>query len=272
MLESGLSPFEIIKLYSGNTTFMLMFALSLIYLWVFEKDKVKKAVLVFLSVTMLVLFVFPLFAHLFMEKLGESGTYYRFLWLVPTSIVSAYTVFHILDRFKNRWVKTGAFSFITVCVIIGGVFMYEAPAFYDAKNAYELPQCVVDMVDDMVVADREYEAVFPDEILQYPRQYSTYIVMPYGFETLQFGHGLNDTIHNEMVKDTLDVKYLCNLCEGNHVHYIVINKNKTLNGRFEDNNYEYVGDYGDYLMYRCTTLFYGPWEEFEEWNSKNGQS
>ena len=110
MLESGLNSFEIIKLYSGNTTFMLMFALSLIYLWVFEKDRVKKAVLVILSVTMLVLFVFPLFSHFFMDKMDEAGTYYRFLWLLPTSIVSGYAVFHILDRFKNRFLRTGALS------------------------------------------------------------------------------------------------------------------------------------------------------------------
>ena len=272
MLESGLNPLEIIKLYSGNTTFMLMFALSLVYLWVFEKDKVKKAVLVFLSLTMLVLFVFPLFANFFMERMDESGTYYRFLWLVPTTIVSSYTVFHILDRFKNRFVKTGAFLIVTVCIMIGGVFMYESPAFYDAENAYEIPQCVVDMCDDILVNDREYEVVFPDEILQYPRLYSSYIVLPYGFEMLQFGYGRNDDIHAEMVKDTLDVPYLAALCEGKHVHYIVINQNKTLNGNFEDYNYEFVGVYGDYSMYKSTTMFFDSWDKFEEWKEKNGQS
>ena len=272
MLANGLNPFEIIKLYSGNTTFMLMFTLSLVYLWVFEKDKVKKAVLVFLSLTMLVLFVFPLFANFFMERMDESGTYYRFLWLVPTTIVSSYTVFHILDRFKNRFVKTLAFLIVTVCIMIGGVFMYEAPTFYDAENAYEIPQCVVDMCDDILVNDREYEAVFPDEILQYPRLYSSYIVLPYGFEMLQFGYGRNDDIHAEMVKDTLDVPYLAALCEGKHVHYIVINQNKTLNGNFEDYNYEFVGEYGDYRMYKSTTMFFGPWEEYDEWVAGNEQS
>ncbi len=272
MLANGLNPFEIIKLYSGNTTFMLMFALSLVYLWVFEKDKVKKAVLVFLSLTMLVLFVFPLFANFFMERMDESGTYYRFLWLVPTTIVSSYTVFHILDRFKNRFVKTGAFLIVTVCIMIGGVFMYESPTFYDAENAYEIPQCVVDMCDDILVNDREYEVVFPDEILQYPRLYSSYIVLPYGFEMLQFGYGRNDDIHAEMVKDTLDVPYLAALCEGKHVHYIVINQNKTLNGNFEDYNYEFVGEYGDYIMYKSTTMFFGAWEDYDEWVAGDEQS
>ena len=68
MLETGLSPIEILKLYSGNATFMLMFIIALIYLWCFEKDKVKKAVLVLASVTFLVLFVFPPFAYIFMNQ------------------------------------------------------------------------------------------------------------------------------------------------------------------------------------------------------------
>ena len=148
--------------------------------------------------------------------------------------------------------------------------MYESPAFFDSTNAYQIPQCVVDMCDDMLIADREYEAVFPDEILQYPRQYTTYITMPYGFEMLQFGHGMNEDIHSEMVKDTLDVQMLALLCEGKHVHYIVINNNKTLDGRFEDYNYELVGVYGDYSMYKSTTMFFDSWDKFEEWKANNG--
>ncbi|MBO4309531.1 MAG: hypothetical protein J5856_00530 [Lachnospiraceae bacterium] len=259
MLERGLNPFEIIKLYSGNATFMLMFAMSLLYLWCFEKDKVKKSVLVFPSVVMIVLFVFPLFSHLFMNKLDEEGTYYRFLWIVPTTIVSSYALFHILDRFKNKIVMIAAFVFVTVCILIGGVFMYDAPVFYKAENAYQIPSYVIDMCDDMRINDREYEAVFPDEILQYPRLYSAYIVLPYGFEMLQHGVGEHEDIHNEMVKDTIDVKTLSALCEENVVHYIVINSNKKLDGRFEDYHYDFVGDYGPYKMYRSNTLYLGNW-------------
>ncbi len=264
MLQTGLSAFEIIKLYSGNATFMLMFVLSLVYLWVFEKDRIKKSVLVVLSVIMLVLFVFPLFSYIFMDKFGEEGTYYRFLWLVPTAIVSSYTILKILERFKNKFVKIGAFTFVVICIYIGGVNMYEAPVFYKAENAYELPQCVIDMCDDMMITEgREYEAVFPDAILQYPRLYTTFITMPYGFETLQFGKGAHSELHDEMVKDEIDVEYLCALCEGKHIHYIVLNQNKTLNGSFDNCNYEFAGSYGNYDMYKSTTLYFGAWEDLE---------
>jgi len=268
MIETGLTPLEIIKLYSGNGTFMLMFSLSLVYLWAFEKDKVKKALLVFMPLTLIILFVFPLFSNIFIKRFDEEGTYYRFLWLVPTGIVSSYTVFSILDRFKKKAIQIIAFTALIVCIMIGGVYMYEAPCFTKAENEYQLPQCVVDMCDDMrILKDREYEAVFPDEILQYPRQYTAFITMPYGFEMLQFQTGQHEDLHDEMIKDTLDVQKLTGLCEDKNIHYIVINNNKSLDGRFEDYNYEHVGSYGDYEMYKSTVMFYGPWDEYEEWKS-----
>ncbi|MBO7374724.1 MAG: hypothetical protein J6U09_02825, partial [Lachnospiraceae bacterium] len=199
MLENGLSPIEILKLYSGNATFMLMFIVALVYLWCFEKDKVKKAVLVFVSVTVLVLFVFPPFAYIFMDKAGEADTYYRFLWLVPSTIVSAYAIVRIVNRIKKVYLKFLLFVPIVICIMIGGVYMYEAPVFIEANNAYQIPDDVKAICDEIIIENREVGAVFPDEILQYPRLYSAYIVMPYGFETLQFQTGGADEIHDEMV-------------------------------------------------------------------------
>lgn len=270
MLETGLSPIEILKLYSGNATFMLMFIIALIYLWCFEKDKVKKAVLVLASVTFLVLFVFPPFAYIFMNKAGEAGTYYRFLWLVPSTIVSAYTIVRILTGIKKVYLKFLLFIPIIICIMIGGVYMYDAPVFIDSNNAYQIPDDVKDICDEIIIENREVGAVFPDEILQYPRLYSAYIVMPYGFETLQFGTGGADEIHDEMVKETIDVKTLASLCEERKLHYIILNQNRTLDDDFSKYNYEFVGHYGNYDLYKSTTAFFGQWEDYEDWLKENG--
>ena len=160
MLETGLTPIEIIKLYSGNATFMLMFFLSLVYLWCFEKDRVKKAVLVFMSVVFLVLFVFPVFANVVMYKFGEAGTYYRFLWLIPTTIVSAYSIISILERFKKVYIRLIAFAIVLICIMIGGVFMYDAPVFIKADNAYELPQDVIDICDEIIIETEKSDVYF----------------------------------------------------------------------------------------------------------------
>ena len=271
MIETGLTPIEIFKLYSGNGTFMLMFVASLVYLWCFEKEKINKMVLVLSSVTLLVLFVFPLFSGFFMHKMDEETTYYRFLWTVPTAIISSYAIIHFLNRFKKWWLRLILMTIITACILIVGVFMYEGPMFYDWNNPYQIPDEVIDICDEIVIENREVGAVFPDEILYFPRMYNSYIVMPYGFETLQFGTGPNSDLHSEMTKETIDVKTLFEMCESRNIHYVILNRNKTLSGDPSEHNYEFVDSYGDYDLYRSTTLFFGQWEDYEEWLSeKNG--
>lgn len=258
---------DILKEYSGNCTFMLMYMVALIYLWTFEKDKVKKAILVTSSVAFAVLFVFPLFSYFFMNKMGEADTYYRFIWLWSTAIVSAYTTFLILGRIKKKVVSIILFAGLVVCISIGGVYMYDMPTLYKAENAYQIPECVVEMCDDMLIEGREIEAVFPDEILQYPRLYSAYVVMPYGFEMLQFQ--TENPIHDIMKQDDIDVPTLTMLCEQNVVHYIVLNKNRNLSANPADYNYEFFGSYGDYDVYKSTTLFFGQWEDYDAWLKEN---
>lgn len=270
MKEIFASTIEIFRLYSGNLTFMILFAASLVYLWIFEKDKIKKAVLVFSTTIFVLLFFVPFFADLFMVKLGEADTYYRFIWLFPSTVISSYAIFHFISRFKSRFCRAGLLAVVIVCILYGGVFMYENPVLFKAENPYEIPQCVIDICDDIVIEGREVEAVFPDEILQYVRQYTSYVVMPYGFEKLQFGNGLNERIHDIMVLEDIDVQTLCALCEEEHVHYIVLNKNRRLSADPADYNYEFVGQYGDYLLYKNTWMYYGRWEDYEEWAKEHG--
>ena len=99
MPGSDLNFIKVFKLYSGNATFMLLFAVSLIYLWIFERDRVKKAVLVFTTSALGLLVAFPLFARLVMYKFDEMGTYYRFIWLLPTGIVSSYAIVLFIGLF-----------------------------------------------------------------------------------------------------------------------------------------------------------------------------
>lgn len=258
---------DIIKEYSGNCTFMLLYIVALIYLWTFEKDKVKKAILVTSSVVFAVLFVFPFFSYVFIKKLGEIGTYYRFLWLWPTAIVSSYAAFHLLSRIKKKIIQIALFAGLIICISIGGVYMYDMPTLFKAENVYQIPECVIRMCDDMIIEGREIEAVFPDEILQYPRLYSAYIVMPYGFEMLQFQN--EDEIHDIMKEIDIDVPRLASLCEQNSIHYIVLNKNRNLSANLSDYNYEFFGSYGDYDVYKTTTIYLGKWEDYDEWLKEN---
>ncbi len=71
----------------------------LLYLWFAEKDRHRRAVFVYAPTLLLVMFFCPLFRKLFVRLLDDSETYYRLLWLLQMSLVSAYGV--ISTALKN---------------------------------------------------------------------------------------------------------------------------------------------------------------------------
>ena len=52
------SALAMLKLYSGNGSLTLLFVASLVYLWITEKNKGRKAILVYGSLVILAVFCF----------------------------------------------------------------------------------------------------------------------------------------------------------------------------------------------------------------------
>ena len=75
--------------YCGSGIYPFLFLLSLVYLFATEKDRKIRLVLLETSAVILLLFFFPLF-KMAMDQVEEAGTYYRILWLLPMTVVTAY--------------------------------------------------------------------------------------------------------------------------------------------------------------------------------------
>ena len=99
------SVLMMLKLYGGNMSLMLLFVASLIYLWITDKNKGRKAVLVYTSVSVLGLFFFPLFSYFVINIMGEEEIYYRLLWALPMGIVIAYAAVKFLSAIKKKWLQ-----------------------------------------------------------------------------------------------------------------------------------------------------------------------
>ncbi|MDD6734102.1 MAG: hypothetical protein PUE21_06140 [Lachnospiraceae bacterium] len=250
MLGANGSVWSMFHIYGGNCLILLAYFVSLIFLFFREKNKSVKAVLVYLSLAILGLFFFPPFAKLWMFKLGEEPTYYRFLWMLPEAIVCGYALIRFMELLKWTWLKIAAFTVAVVCIMIGGNPVYNSPVFTKAENIYQVPECVVEICDEIVVPGREVKAVFPNEILQYVRQYTALVVLPYGYETLVDRWGFQNEIFDEMNLEVSDAKRLSELCRANECHFIILNRNHLVNGSLEDYDYMYLMESGDYLVYK----------------------
>ena len=74
----------IFKNYAGGRYTVVLFLLALIYLLLMERNKRRRALFVYMPLTLLFLFFFPIFRKIFVRLMGGEGdTYYRVLWLVP---------------------------------------------------------------------------------------------------------------------------------------------------------------------------------------------
>ena len=250
---------ELFSKYAGAGFIMAWFVICAVYLFVQEKDKGKRVLFLYVPIILVLLFFNPLFIRVIYGVIGEE-IYYRVLWLLPVAIVIAYTIIKIYCRLRGR--KAYAFlGLAAILVVISGSCIYFNPAFERAENIYHVPPEVVEICDAIEVEGREVMAVFPSEMIIYIRQYSARVCMPYGREMLVERWGLGNDLYDAMEDDVLDVEEISRLAKESQCHYVIINADKQLDGRFEDYDYIEIAKAGQYIVYQDMTVYIGLWDE-----------
>lgn len=249
MVGEQLSTLQILQLYIGNGALMLLFVVALIYLWSVEKKKGIKFLFVYFSIGLLVIFLFPPLLLFVQNVLGEGETYYRLLWVLPIGIVIPYATVKFFLSCRQKWIGYAVVGLVCIYVAVGGNLVYNAPQLTRAQNWYQLPQEVIDICDEIVVPGREVKAAFPHELVQYVRQYSPYVVMPYGYDALVERWGRTDSFEQEMRKEVSDAKMLAEFARERNTHYIIINRNHHMQGTLKENGFELFTQTANYNVY-----------------------
>jgi hypothetical protein len=246
------------KNYAGTGMLAGLFLVALLYLFVTEKNKITRILFVYMPAMLLVLYFCPLFAAIVYAFVGEE-IYYRLLWLLPVVPVLAYAAVKLLTSMKTEktWKKAVTGAALVGIVITSGSLVYQSPYFSRAQNPYHVPQEVVEICDSIRVEGREVVAVFPTELIPYVRQYSAYIWMPYGREILVERWNFQNELFDLMNQEVLDVDLIAQSAHEKGCHYVIISKEKMLNGSFEDYQYELFDEVEHYLIYADTTLYRG---------------
>jgi len=200
----------------------------------------------------------PLFAAVVYGVAG-SEIYYRILWLIPITPTIAYACVQIYGELKGF--KKGLWILASAAVIsVSGSFIYSDPFFRKAENLYHVPTDVVEACDMIEVPGREVMAVFPTELLQYVRQYSPVVCMPYGRDitverwnyenTLFDGWDKAGELYEAMEAETIDVARLAPLASGAYCHYIILPSDKQIIGAVGDYNWVWYGATENYVIFR----------------------
>lgn len=217
----------------------------LLYLWMTEKDKTRRAIFVYAPTLLLAMFFCPLFRKVFVRLLEDSETYYRLLWLLQMSLVSAYGVLKLCGRYR----RIGLAVMCGVIMVCGG-YVYDSEHITRAENAWHLPQEVIDLVDMIEPEEGRITVLVPADLIYYVRQYSTNIELPYGREMLIERWDYHHPMYEAMEKaDVIETETFAELTREYPCAYVVLKEDRELEEPLTDYGFRLYGQVGEYLVY-----------------------
>lgn len=247
--------------YMGSGILVAWFVISLVYLYLKERDSVKRIVFLYFPVIVLVLYFNPLFVKMVYGIIGEE-IYYRFLWIMPMTLTISYTTVSICGRLKKGLQPFFA-GLCTLLIVISGKLIYVNPFFSVAENEYHVPEAVVQICDAIAVEGREITAAFPMEMVQYVRQYDSTICMPHGREAILWDWGMDFPLLELLVQEEIDVEDLVYLTRDTEnggrfpCNYIIVREGTVLLGDLEKHGIVLFDTIEGYDVYFDTTFYIG---------------
>ena len=238
---------EDIILYNNNCFLILLFLAALIFLWITERDKRIKTVLVYFVTAITVVFCCPLYAWIGMKV--DAEIYYRVFWSIPIGILVCYSAVRVISHFK-KFISRVLVCILTVLVIcMNGKFYFTNTLHFKAVNAYHMPQVVIDVADALKMEKYKPIAAIPAGLLPFIRQYSADIFTPYGRNIVETQWNFSNALYDAMEAQEYDAQEIAQCAREEHCTYVVLSSIKPMEGSMEEQNYIYKGLVSGYYIY-----------------------
>ncbi|MGN0514176.1 MAG: hypothetical protein ACI4GD_07840 [Lachnospiraceae bacterium] len=240
--------------FMGSGLYVYFAYASMVYLFI--KDRQKRAVLAIFPAILLIIFFNPVFVKTMYYKYF-FGTYWRLLWLLPTTIINAYTGTVLIYRYKEKFKRILCLSVVLILIVISGKLIYTRDNFSHRKNWYKIPRSVVEIgynIKNYSTASWYPTVIVPNELYSSMRQYSSYYRLLYGRDAEGYMSGIESdeiqAIYEEMCKKEPDVELIITLARKYEVNNIIFNMDyHVLNANPEEFGCIYCGDTDNYRYY-----------------------
>lgn len=234
--------------YHQNKFLFGIYLFFLLYLWLKERNKIFRALFVYTPTILLACFFCPLFRDVFKILLNEEETYYRLLWLLQMSMVSAYGALKLCGKYRKLMLAV-----MCIAIISCGSFVYRSVNITKADNLYHIPNEVVEVGKLIEPEEGRIRAIVPAEMIHYIRQYSERICLPYGREMLISRWNFESDIYDAMEgADVIDTPSFVELTRNYYCLYVVLRKDRQLREPLTDYGFELYAQTDNYLIYMDT--------------------
>ena len=249
---------EDVLLYNNESFLIPLFLIALLFLWMTEKDRKVRVVLLYFAAALSVVFLCPLYAWIGMKI--DADVYYRVLWSLPMGILVCYSVVKLMTRFRSTFAKVLIFFMAVLTIMINGDLVYTKSMHVKSGNAYHIPQIVIDVADALKLENYRPIAVLPAELLPFLRQYTADIFTPYGRNILEPAWTFQNELYDAMEGDhnAYDVAEVARCARNHQCAFVVLSSRKQMNGSMEEQGYflfRFVQGYFIYMDYNYYWVF-----------------
>ncbi|MCM1143443.1 MAG: hypothetical protein NC318_05350 [Blautia sp.] len=235
--------------YHENKYLFGIFLFFLFYLWMKEKDKLCRALFVYLPTFLLFCFFCPLFRKGFVRLLNDVETYYRLLWLVPMSIISAYGALKLCG--DHKWGRRIGLVLMCFMIVVCGRLVYQSEHITKAENPYHLPGEAVEVAKLIDPEEGRVTALVPADLIYYIRQYSTRINMPYGREMLIARWDYYNDMYEAMEQtEEIETESFVELTRKYGCNYVILKKDRQVQEPLTDYGFDLYAQTDTYLIYQ----------------------
>lgn len=256
MKEAMMVAWEDLCLYNNESFLLPLFLLALIVLWIVERDRRIRTVLLYLSVALVAVFFCPLYAWIG-QKMDEE-IYYRVYWTLPIGLLFCYGGVRLLIRMKKTVSRILVGILIVLVICMNGKFVYKNTLHFKASNAYHIPQMVIDVADAVSMEKYKPIAVFPAELLPFLRQYTGDIFTPYGRNIIVERWNFSNALYDAMEAEVYDAEEIAVQARNEHCAFVVLSSAKEMRGSMEEQNYflkDFVAGYYIYMDYNYYNVY-----------------
>lgn len=246
MKEAILTIKDMYLEFFGNGAYIILFLISLLYVFFVEKDKNDKIKMFFWNSIILVIIIFNPIIYKIFEPIFSGNVYWRMFWMLPIGILIPYVATKLISEREKMIEKIIITISIIVIIILSGKCVFNKDNFSIATNSYKIPQEALEVAKIISEDECDYKvALVPETIVAYIRQYDSNIILRYGrnphtYDNEPMVWNLYSGNVEEIVKDA----------EKRINNYVVFRNETELIGNMEDYGYEIIGKTEKYTIYK----------------------
>ncbi len=233
-----------LKEFKGSGGYLALFAIGILYIFLKEKDRKRKALFMIYPLLMLFIWINPLFNKVVFPIFNTI--YWRLLWLLPLGIEIAYCAVSFINEQNDKFRKCVVAIGSIITIMLAGQLIYTKVNFSKVGNLYKLPDECVHVAQLLGADDEEYKkAIAPIPLLPYISQIDASVHLSNKREAETYSK-----VEEIMAMLNRDIKCIVRVAEEKKCNYVIFEKAMVFNENIEDYGFKILTETDNYIIYK----------------------